>query len=194
MPKINKTKYAILGVLTLQSASGYDIKGFCDSSISMFWNENFGHIYPVLKQMEADGLVTKTIEQNSSHPQRHVYSITQKGREQLTDWLMEPAEQSPARLELLLKLFFAKNAQPGVILAELERKKGKYLEFQNQLLKKEKYLSENEITRNDESYPYWLATIRYGLYDVEANIKWVDETIENIKAWQKQKEEEDNEK
>ena len=56
---VNKTKYAILGVLDTFPGSGYDIKKYCDKSISYFWNENFGHIYPVLKQMENEGLVSK---------------------------------------------------------------------------------------------------------------------------------------
>ena len=54
MAKINKTKYAILGVLSQMSGSGYDIKKCCDTSIAYFWNENYGHIYPVLKKMEEE--------------------------------------------------------------------------------------------------------------------------------------------
>ena len=53
MPKENKTKYAILGLLSLAPMSGYDIKIITDNSIGHFWNENFGHIYPVLGRMEA---------------------------------------------------------------------------------------------------------------------------------------------
>ncbi len=36
--------------IPMKPGSGYDIKKFCDKAISYFWNENFGHIYPVLKQ------------------------------------------------------------------------------------------------------------------------------------------------
>ena len=70
MAKVNKTKYAILGVLSLKPGSVYDIKKFCDKGISYFWNENFGHIYPVLKQMEAEGVITKTAEQNEGKPMK----------------------------------------------------------------------------------------------------------------------------
>jgi PadR family transcriptional regulator, regulatory protein AphA len=183
MPKVNKTKFAILGVLTLKSASGYDIKRFCDNSISMFWNENFGHIYPVLKRMEKEGLVTQTIEQNSSHPQRHLYAITTQGRDELSEWLMEPSEQSPARLDLLLKIFFAKNVPPQNILNELERKKQKYVDFHQLLLQKEKAILDYENASLDESFPYWLATVRYGIYESQAKINWVNETIANIKKY-----------
>ncbi|AKA68713.1 PadR family transcriptional regulator [Clostridium scatologenes] len=73
MAKINKTKYALLGVLTLSSGSGYDIKKFCDSSIGHFWNENYGHIYPVLKKMEEEELITKKLnEQKEDHQKIYI--------------------------------------------------------------------------------------------------------------------------
>ncbi len=51
MATTNKSRYALLGVLCMKPGSGYDIKKFCDKTISHFWNENYGHIYPVLKQL-----------------------------------------------------------------------------------------------------------------------------------------------
>lgn len=59
MANVNKTRFAILGILNNMPGSGYDIKKNCDTGIAYFWNENFGHIYPVLKQMERDGVITK---------------------------------------------------------------------------------------------------------------------------------------
>ncbi|MDF2869325.1 MAG: hypothetical protein K0R05_900 [Anaerocolumna sp.] len=53
----NKTRYAILGILSIHSGTGYDIKKYCDTVISNFWNENFGHIYPVLNQLLSEGLI-----------------------------------------------------------------------------------------------------------------------------------------
>ena len=67
MPKNNNTKYALLGILSLFPASGYDIKKFCDWSLTHFWNENYGHIYPVLKLMQ-DERVMKAVMQMMSVP------------------------------------------------------------------------------------------------------------------------------
>ena len=181
MPKLNKTKFAILGVLTLKPGSGYDIKKFCDQSISMFWNENFGHIYPVLKKLEAENLVIKSKEENGGRPARYIFSITQAGREALAAWLVEPVEQTPARLELLLKLFFAKNISPEPILNELERMLKKHQTYHENCQLIEKKLVEKEKGKHDDGYPYWLAAIRYGIYDSEFKIKWVKETIQTIK-------------
>ena len=182
MPKVNKTKYAILGVLTLMPGSGYDIKKFCDRGISLFWNENFGHIYPVLKQMELEGLITKKSEQNEGKPDRNVFYITQQGRDELTGWLAQPVEQAPARLELLLKLYFAKNVPAQNILQELERLQKMYEKGLEECLKTEAGLLSNEKLRADDGYPYWLATLRYGILDARFRIQWCQETIESLKT------------
>ena len=181
MPKVNKTKYAILGVLTLMSGSGYDIKKFCDKGISKFWNENIGHIYPVLKKMETEGLITSRTEQNEGNPQRNVFTITQKGRDELTEWLMQSVEQSPARLELLLKLFFAKNIPAQHVIQQLESEMNKYKKGLVECMKAEQELIGNEKVKLDDGYPYWLATVRYGITDAQFRIRWFEETIESIR-------------
>ncbi|MDS0525904.1 PadR family transcriptional regulator [Clostridium sp. SHJSY1] len=79
MAKTNKTKYALLGALSLMSGSGYDIKKFCDSSIGHFWNENYGHIYPVLQKMEQEELITKQVEQTEGRPAKMCILLQKKG-------------------------------------------------------------------------------------------------------------------
>ncbi len=182
MPKINKTRYAILGVLSLAPGSGYDIKKNCDKGISYFWNENFGHIYPVLKQMEKDGVITKQVEQNEGRPPRNVYFITEKGRDELTNWLISPTNQTPQRLELLLKLTFAKIIPSETIIKELERIKEGHIRNLEKFCKIEQEYMRNKDVQEDGGYPYWLSTLRYGIYDAEFRIKWCDETIERIRS------------
>jgi len=185
VPIINKTKYAILGILTLMPCSGYDIKKFCDKGISCFWNENIGHIYPVLKQMENEELVTKRTEQSEGNPPKNVYTITQKGKEELEKWMKLPIEHSPERLELLLKMFFAKSVSVQYIIKELENEKNRCLKTLEESLKAEEELSNNERARNDLGYPYWLATIKYGIENSRFKIKWCDETLANISNYKK---------
>lgn len=185
MPKLNKTRYAILGVLSMKPGSGYDIKKFCDKGISYFWNENFGHIYPVLKQMVDEEVITKTVEQNEGKPTRNVYSITPKGWEELTEWLMQPTENTPARLELLLKLTFARNIPTDKVIEEMENIKHKHIQQLQQYEQIEKEFKSDEKTRMDRGYPYWLATIRYAIHDARFRIQWCEETIQNIREHEK---------
>ena len=58
MARINKTQYAILGFLSFEPMSGYDIQKLAKESIGYFWQEGYGQIYPVLKKLLAHGLVS----------------------------------------------------------------------------------------------------------------------------------------
>lgn len=87
--KDRKSKYAILGMLSIEPMSGYDIKKEIQESISYFWTESYGQIYPVLKSLVAEKLVTKTVQKGVGKPDRHVYSLTERGRKELQTWLAE---------------------------------------------------------------------------------------------------------
>ena len=55
--------------------------------------------------MEEEELITKEVKQTEGRPSKNVFSITEKGKEELKKWLMLPVEQEPIRSELLLKIF-----------------------------------------------------------------------------------------
>ena len=66
--KDKKSKYAILGMLSIEPMSGYDIKKEIEENISNFWTESYGQIYPVLKSLVAEKLVTKTVQKERASP------------------------------------------------------------------------------------------------------------------------------
>lgn len=72
----SKTRYAILGALTLEPMSGYQIMELIGRTIGHFWNEGCGHIYPTLKVLATAGLVSRRVEPGNGKPNSHVYSRT----------------------------------------------------------------------------------------------------------------------
>lgn len=181
MPKINKTKYALLGMLNMGPSSGYDLKRYCDFSISNFWNENYAHIYPVLRQMEDEGLVTKETEFNKGRPPKNIYTITENGKKKLNKWLITPVEDDPTRNELLLKIFFSGETPDENIIKIIMQKKeenekllDKYTRLENQLTSEEPYKGSKEL-------PLWLATVRYGIMGSRFMIDWCTETLKSLK-------------
>lgn len=180
MAKANKTKYALLGVLSIMSGSGYDIKKFCDSSLSYFWNENYGHIYPVLQRMEDEGLITKEVKQTEGRPAKNVYSITQKGRDELQEWIMLPIEQEPKRSEFLLKIFLSKDMPTEKIIEKIkgikeksEEELKKYSEISDMLKSQLENVDKKSVT-------LYLSTVNFGKKIEEARIKWCEETIRDL--------------
>ena len=72
--KPTKSKYAILGMLSIRPMSGYDVRKEIQESISNFWTESYGQIYPALKSLVAEKLVTRTVQRGVGKPDRHVYA------------------------------------------------------------------------------------------------------------------------
>lgn len=178
MAKKNTTKYAILGMLLTSPMSGYDIKKKTDNSISYFWQENYGHIYPVLKKMLKEGLVLcKTIE-NDGAPSRKVYSITKIGKTQFKEWLNEGVEPEKYRKELLLKIFFADHSTPENIKEKVKNNMLYHLDLLKEYNIVESHLQSH---KNDKNYsPYWLMTLRNGILGSEAQIQWCKETLKEL--------------
>ena len=182
--KDKKSKYAILGMLSIEPMSGYDIKKEIQESVSYFWTESYGQIYPVLKSLVAEKLVTKTVEKGAGKPDRHVYALTEQGRKELRAWLAEDASVPKVeRNELLLKLFFGEEVEPSVNIRHVEQ----FRELQRGLFEKYKTIEkEMKIQHSDDpNLPYWLMTVRYGQHARQALLDWCDETLAKLKEMAK---------
>ena len=75
----SKTQFAVLGLLSWQPMSGYDIKKMITMGLSHFWAESYGQLYPTLEKLVKEGLATKSSESTGKR-KRHVFSITDPGR------------------------------------------------------------------------------------------------------------------
>jgi PadR family transcriptional regulator AphA len=178
--KGGSTPNALLGLLSLRPMSGYDIRQLISESIGHFWSESYGQIYPGLKQLAAEGLVEKKTERNKGKPDRHLYSITQEGRERLREWLKIPVAEEVARNELLLKLFFGSHVS---ISANREHVRSN-MEFHHRSLKV--YTAMAKQLRldaaNDPNLPYWLITLNHGKHYSGAMLRWCKETLVELDA------------
>lgn len=186
MAKENKSRYALLGMLSIRPGSGYDIKKFMEQSTSYFWNESYGQIYPLLKQLVNEGLATSHTEKQEGKPERYVYALTGKGLEELRQWLAEPIEYTVERNELLLKLFFGRQASLTENVEHVQR----FQVLQELLLHKYRDI-EGHLKANSADDPglcYSLITVRYGIHRCQALLAWCDETIATLNTFAETKE------
>ncbi len=116
---LSPTAYVILGMVSREPRSGYEIKALVDSSTRFFWAASYGQIYPELKRLAAAGLV-EGIDAPRGGRKRTVYAITAAGDEALKTWLRQPPITCEMREEGLLKLFFA-GVLPAQEAAEILR-------------------------------------------------------------------------
>lgn len=178
MGRENKSRYAVLGTLSLGPMSGYDIKKTIEMSLSNFWRESYGQIYPILKDLVAEGLATSQTEVPAVGPHRRVYTITPEGRAQLRRWLERPPEHNVGRIEILLKLFFGWQLP----VEESHKKVEEYRQLQQDLLAH--YDGIEERLKADQTdhpgLPYWLMTVSYGQHLTRALMAWCDESLATL--------------
>jgi DNA-binding PadR family transcriptional regulator len=104
--ELSATGKVILGMLSARPRSGYEIKQLVDSSARFFWAASYGQIYPELKKLEKQGLITGD-DSSQGGRQRTTFTLTADGRRAARRWITSPQEVLESRDEGLLKLFFA---------------------------------------------------------------------------------------
>src|SRR3954469_20952030 len=104
--ELSATGKVILGMLAARPRSGYEIKQLVDSSARFFWAASYGQIYPELKRLEKQGLITGSDRANGGR-QRTTYKLTAAGRRAAREWIAGAPEVFELRDEGLLELFFA---------------------------------------------------------------------------------------
>ncbi|QUI25328.1 PadR family transcriptional regulator [Vallitalea pronyensis] len=174
----NKSIYAILGILNILPSSGYDIKKYCDNVLSGFWNENFGHIYPTLKKMLADGTIE--IMSKGKNEKKIQYKITSRGEQALDHWFLEETKLQPVRSEFMLKLFFSSHQPKEKVLQMIEKYKKVHQDKLEKYRVMEMDLEKGIEDISSERAKYIKATLRSGILSHEATIRWCNETIEEI--------------
>lgn len=105
MRLVNKTRYAILGILLEGPSTGYEIKALMERSTVYFWRESDSTIYPMLKVLAKEGKV-RSKAAFVGKKKKEVFSITKTGRAEFKAWLKSPTGSETPRNEFLLKLFF----------------------------------------------------------------------------------------
>ena len=98
--------FAILGLVSHQALSGYGIRKLFETSALGNFSTSPGTIYPALKRMQQLDLVEN---RESKIDGKKKFFITQKGKQTLKKWLVQPLELSDIarrREEVLLRFAF----------------------------------------------------------------------------------------
>jgi PadR family transcriptional regulator AphA len=102
---LTPTGRAILGFLSFQPRSGYEIRAAARRSAGLVWGVNDGQLYPQLHDLHERGLIEPAGDPEGPKS-RQRWRLTDAGRSTLHDWLREPAAATVLRDEGLTKLLF----------------------------------------------------------------------------------------
>jgi DNA-binding PadR family transcriptional regulator len=109
--------YAILGLLSREALSGYDLASRMRDRVGFFWEARHSQIYPELARLEERGLVIHHVVEQKGRPDKKVYEITGSGLGTLREWVTQPPAPRAARDELVLKAYSSWLAEPGKAVA-----------------------------------------------------------------------------
>ena len=101
-----KIQTIILGFLMKKSMTGYELKNAFSVSFSFISGISFGSIYPALKKMDQQGLISMQLEIQENAPNKKIYSITEAGKRELHSLLKAPLQPERIKNSFLSRLFF----------------------------------------------------------------------------------------
>jgi DNA-binding PadR family transcriptional regulator len=154
--ELSATAYVILGMVSREPRSGYEIKALVDNSTRFFWAASYGQIYPELKRLSEAGLV-EGVDAPRGERRRTVYAITKAGKAELKEWLRQPPEISEMREEGLLKLFFSGLLAPEEAIETLRSMREQRLDLSERL----RAMEPEKLEKTEDPYP--LMVLRGGI-------------------------------
>lgn len=174
--------HAILGFLDYEPMTGYDLKKIFDQSVAHFWSATQSHIYKALENLEADGFVESKIIPQEGRPNRKEYHITKKGRAELRQWVSTPLPLSQTREAWLIQIFFAHNNSNEEIAALLKARAEEIHQvleaFRTQIPSSmEEGAAKPDMTRMQQ---LWQITADYGAAYYEAELVWIEKTLQKV--------------
>lgn len=174
-------RYAVLGLLNRQSMTGYEITKELDSALSEFWSAKHSQIYPELKSLDRDGLVTFDTEISGNQLERKRYSITPAGKKAFLAWERSNLELKPTpKDEFRLQLFFSDclsaGEQRAMVESHLEQRRERLAHLRDN---RGAFAPQNEL--DDTRFSDYLVLLG-AIRREEAACAWLEECLQMMES------------
>lgn len=169
-------RHSILGLLSIQPMSGYELKKVIDESVGHFWTADQSQVYRTLTGLVEDGLASRRTVVQEERPNLHLHNATDLGLVELDRWLASPLQTPPSREPFLARLFFADRMSADEIRELLDARRQ---EVSEQLAA----LEAITVPANDGGIgqELRLATLANGVAHARAELDWLDTTERQLK-------------
>ncbi|MBT3338740.1 MAG: PadR family transcriptional regulator [Anaerolineae bacterium] len=173
-------KYVILGYLSWQPMTGYDVKKIIADSETLPWTGNNNQIYRALVQLHTDAWVSKSIEEQDGAPNRHIYTITEEGIRALGEWVKTEPEVPQSKKTFLHQLRWADSLEAEEIDELLEA----YLNTVGEKLFFLRVQADRKPNMPDRSMRekyLWEMIHKNGIAQYETELDWIRRIREELK-------------
>lgn len=166
-------RYVVLGFVALQPMSGYDIKRLVAGLSWLTGSPSGGSLYPVLRALRQDKLVTVETVFGLDRPPKKIYSITEAGRQALQAWTGQPVATCASLKAFLMRLFLADSHSRARLSAHLRERRAQVAAHHELLA------GGLEIPVAGPNLGQQLA-VGYGLALATAELEWLDVTLDRL--------------
>ena len=181
-------RYAILGLLSWQPLTGYDLKQIFRNSTTMYWSGSNNQIYRTLVKLHDEQLVTRKIEDQESGPSRKIYTITEAGEAALKTWLLSPPELPDIKNPFLIRVSWAdqlSNKELDDMLATYQEEVNLRWIMQHEFLEREAH---QQPARTEREKLLWESVNKNWIMTFERELKWVQSLRADLQKLSTQKE------
>lgn len=179
MAKTNVLTLAILGMLAEQPLHGYQIRKLLGSELGPFRALSYGSLYPCLRRMVADGLLTvegdEADAKGGPRRSRIAYAVTDAGRERLAAELASAGAHAWDDDTFDVRFSMFGKTDHATRLRILEGRRTRLSERLEEI--------SGSARRQRDRYDRYTAELqRHGLEQVEREVAWLDQLIENERS------------
>jgi PadR family transcriptional regulator, regulatory protein AphA len=171
---LTATEAALLGLLRQGEMSGYDLRKLVERSVGYYWTPAKTQIYSSLPRLVEAGFATRRTVRQTERPDKHLYAITETGREAVSEWVRRaPLDAGLGRNVLLLKLALADESHAVGLLDQVRERRAEADRLREELVAL-------EAAGREGDPPFEHLTRRYGFFHVDALRAWLDEVAEQL--------------
>jgi PadR family transcriptional regulator AphA len=165
----------ILGLLTRQPMSGYDIKRFLADLGWLVGSPSYGAIYPALHALLQDKLVTVQVLSEDNKPPRKVYTITPAGERALHEWIHQPSNPNASPKAFAMRLILADHLFTDGLIAHLRQRHAQVAAHHAALERMNDEL-DGEMDTGQR------LTLNYGMAIANAELLWLEDVLQQLSA------------
>jgi PadR family transcriptional regulator AphA len=173
MTRAVSIRHLILGLLTQQAMSGYDIKRLLESLSWLMDSPSFGSIYPALRSLREDGLASMEEVLCQGKSSRKIYTTTKRGRRALREWVDQSITSGTSLKAFVTRLILAGSFSHAEIITHLQQRRSEVTACHAAL----KQLTETEYRMMDSGQRL---TFDYGLALATAELAWLDGALKQL--------------
>ncbi len=170
-------EHALLVSLSERPGTGIELTRRFDRSIGFFWRATHQQIYKVLRRMEEHGWLSAGAGDSRSTERR--YTVTDRGRRVLEDWIGTPTPAAALRSEVAVKMRGASYGDRVRLLRHLEELVAEHRTRRAHFEQLEARQFPDPSRLDGQELDTWLV-LRGGIRQEQF---WVDWLTEYLAAW-----------